>query len=480
MSQPVHWIYAERAVLPQKDGAHAIGPALLCLSAVLTNVITHPEQVKKQLQEISPDKLTTYSDRYVIAPSFINAHTHLAMACFRALGVEAATGHNVVEDLFFKVESSLKPEDIAAFTQMGAYESLLCGVGLVWDHYYQGRAMAQAIAQTPLCAVVAPTLQDIGGPGTGQLEQQWRDTISLVEDPLPGIWAALGPHATDTVSPELWERIARQAAQGGLPIHVHVAQSVDEWQRAHARHGRSPVGMLHELGVLDVPVPLALIHSIYMSDEDFELLDPQRHFLGFCPYSQLIFEFPADVQRWHAHGLPWFAATDCAASNDSMNVQKELRYIGGMRTNPTSSGAAYEAFERAPSPDTAGALQRARVAHHTRRAPWTHEGALLQRVWDIPGRMHPAFEAGVLAPGALANLTVWDTQHPSFWPGTHPLRTLALGDTCGAIHQMLSLGRWVGQAGDFHRSITQSDAYTQTRTRADEALKGLRARLGLA
>lgn len=479
MSQTVHWIYAKRAVLPTPNGGYTICPALLCLSSILQNVITQPDEVKKQLKQIPPESLTTYSERYVITPSFINAHTHLAMVCFRALGVEAATGHNVVEDLFFKVESALEPEDIAAFAQMGAYESLLCGVGLVWDHYYQGRALAEAIAQTPLCAVIAPTLQDLSGPGKQQVERQWEETLSLIEDPLPGIWAAFGPHATDTVSPELWGRITQEATTRNVPIHVHVAQSVDEWHRAHTRHDTTPVGMLDKLGVLDAPVPVALVHAIYMSQKDFQTLDPSRHFLGFCPYSQLIFEFPADVQAWHEHGLPWFAATDCAASNDSMNVQKELRYIGGMRTNPTSSSTAYANFERDPSPQTAQTLQSTRVDHPAARAAWTNEDSLLQRVWDIPGRMHPAFRAGQIAPGALANLTIWDMHHPSLWPGTHPLRTLGLGDTCAAIHQMVSLGAWVGEEGDFHRSLTQSPEYIQARQRADSSLKALRARLSL-
>ena len=65
-----------------------------------------------------------------------------------------------------------------------------------------------------------------------------------------GIVAALGPHATDTVSPALWSRIAEISQARDLPIHVHVAQSVEEQERSFEHHGCSPIERLDRLGVL--------------------------------------------------------------------------------------------------------------------------------------------------------------------------------------------------------------------------------------
>jgi cytosine/adenosine deaminase-related metal-dependent hydrolase len=73
--------------------------------------------------------------------------------------------------------------------------------------------------------------------------------------------------------------------------------------------------------------------------------------------------------------------------------------------------------------------------------------ALLSRVWSIPGRLHPEVTAGVLQRGALANLVVWDTDHPSFWPATDPLSALVMSDTVGAIETMVVAGRARGERG---------------------------------
>ena len=89
--------------------------------------------------------------------------------------------------------------------------------------------------------------------------------------------------------------------------------------------------------------------------------------------------------------------------------------------------------------------------------------------------MHPAFRAGELAAGALANLLVWDNEHPSMWP-EEGLGTLAMGDTTQAIYAMWVVGSEVGSAGDFHRSVVDSDAYRDTLQEAEER----RCRLALS
>ncbi|KAJ1637929.1 hypothetical protein T492DRAFT_859187 [Pavlovales sp. CCMP2436] len=162
------------------------------------------------------ERLVDLGDQ-LLTPAFINAHTHLPMAALRGVeGCAKAMGGDVVKDLFFK--RLMTPDDVRAFTRMGAYESLLCGVGLVYEHYYHGRAIADALSDTGLAGVVAPTLQDLSGPGVPWLEQALLDTAEIADDERLrkcGIFAALGPHATDTVSDALWLRIIAQAHASG-------------------------------------------------------------------------------------------------------------------------------------------------------------------------------------------------------------------------------------------------------------------------
>ena len=139
----------------------------------------------------------------------------------------------------------------------------------------------------------------------------------------------LGPHATDTVSSELWQKIATLSAEKSLPIHSHLAQSAEEYKRIQQREACSPVEFLQKNSVLEKAYHALLVHGVFLSDKDLSLFSKKDQTLVFCPFSQLIFAFPASVHNWENKNLRWTVATDCVANNDSMNLQKELRYLSG-------------------------------------------------------------------------------------------------------------------------------------------------------
>ena len=54
------------------------------------------------------------------------------MLAFRGIGGLASLEGNVVKDLYFRLEQNLEPEDVRAFTRLGAVEALMSGTGFVW------------------------------------------------------------------------------------------------------------------------------------------------------------------------------------------------------------------------------------------------------------------------------------------------------------------------------------------------------------
>ena len=163
-------LYANRVLVTDK-GHYAFRPAL---------IEVHGSQIARV--EVEPQHIDSDAIRFndkIIIPAFVNAHTHLPMSAFRGLSSVVQQEGNVVEDVYFQLESQLSDEDIRAFTRIGAYESLLQGVGFVWEHYYGGTALADGIHDAGLEGVVAPTLQDVHGPGTAILQAQLKATEAL-------------------------------------------------------------------------------------------------------------------------------------------------------------------------------------------------------------------------------------------------------------------------------------------------------------
>jgi 5-methylthioadenosine/S-adenosylhomocysteine deaminase len=422
---------------------------------------------------------------HLLTPAFVNAHTHLALVALRGLDprtrFSVRGGDNLVEEFMFRVESSLAPGDVRAFARMGAYESLLSGVGFVWDHYYFGAEVAEALADVGLAGVVAPTLQDLAGPGAAGWEGALETTCALDDDAWAerGVFAALGPHATDTVSQGLWERALELAVARGLPIHAHLAQSIEEHERTHLRTRLTPLRFLRSIGVLERAPSVVLAHAIYVSRAELGLLDPRRHALVVCPASAQVFGFPSDVSRWTEDRARWAVATDCAASNDSMGPQKELRMVAGQRTLAATYSPGYQRFLEDGRVDDARAAWKVRAERFEGGAADATPERLLSRLWSIPGSFHPKVRVGVIEPGALACLAGWNLEHPSLWPSHTPLAGLAMGEPLPALELMVVAGRTVAR-GRVSETLVTSPGYARARAEASTRLRALLERAGLS
>lgn len=415
----------------------------------------------------------------LLGPSFVNGHTHLAMSALRGLELKALAG-NVMEDLYYVVESHMSAEDVRSFVRVGAYESLLSGVSACWDHYYHAEAIALALQDVGLCGAVAPTLQDVGGPGKDSWQAALDTTLALHENTTlreAGIVPVLGPHATDTVSPALWQRVAELASSHRLTIHCHVSQSLEEYTRIQTRYGTTPVGYLAQQGILDLPVPLVMVHSLLLSQQDMTLLSTDRHILGYCPFSQLQFGFPAPVEQWWQQGFQVQVGTDAGACNDTMNVQQELRALAVGNGFGVTLGQTYGRYQQQAD------VAQAEAVYAERRdllAARPHTGQVLESVWSVPGASCPELRLGEIAVGKRANLNLWNPNHPALWPATDPLRALIMGNAAAALNNVMINGQWRGQAEHgFHASILNSAAYQSAHSEASERLQHLLQRCGL-
>jgi 5-methylthioadenosine/S-adenosylhomocysteine deaminase len=417
----------------------------------------------------------------LVAPAFVNAHTHLAMNFMRGYFEDLSASSNAVENLFFQIESALTAEDVRAFTRMGAFESLLAGVGLVWDHFYFGASVAAGIQDAGLGAVVAPTLQDVHGPGVALLENELAATIDLAANARmadAGIFAALGPHATDSVSPALWRRIASLAEHENLPLHFHLAQSAEEVARARAARYSSPVELLRQAGVLALTQPIVAAHGIFLSIPQAREVTRSTGRLVFCPFSQLQFAWPARIDRWVEEAIPFVVGSDSGNSNDALSVQKELRLVAGFRFLSTAFGAAASRLLIGEDEGAAAAASSERLASAEARSLLGRPEFLLRTVTEEPGMMHTRFRVGAIAEGALANLAVWDLDSPMLWPATDPLRALTFGDTSQALVQLYVAGRAVATDGHVHETIVNSEAYREAFLEAKGRLESLWRRVG--
>jgi cytosine/adenosine deaminase-related metal-dependent hydrolase len=392
------------------------------------------------------------------------------------LNPSEAVDTNLVEAFFYKIEAHMTEDDVRAFVRVGGLEAMMSGTGLVWDHYYYPEAITAGLRDIGLSGVVAPTLQDRGGPGTSALEANLEATLTIAKsDTLKraGIYSAIGLHASDTVSQSLLRRCADLANTHRLPIHCHVAQSYEELERVHRLDGCGSGEHLLRSGILDSAPKSLLVHGILLTDHELEQLGKKNVTLAFCPHSKQIFAYLPDLHRWLTHNVEWVVGTDCAASNDAWSIPRELRFVAGMRALSASWSPAHQSYLNTGRLAHAQDAWTARTAARTATSVLGEDSYILARGWKVPGGLHPSFHAGEIAVGAKAQFAVWDTSHPCFWPNKNLLRALVWGRTQGALKRLMINGAWWSDQEHMGSAVTESDLWRESAKEASERLDAL-------
>jgi 5-methylthioadenosine/S-adenosylhomocysteine deaminase len=242
----------------------------------------------------------------IIIPGLINTHTHLELT---GLGGEAPDpAFAAWIRRLRETKAARAPEAFAEAARRGLADCWAAGVTTIADTGDSG-AVLPVLAGAGGSGIV---YQEVFGPHPDQRDASLRGLQEQAErlSRFAGGRVRLGvsPHAPYTVSGALYAATAAWARAEGLPLAVHVAESLDEsallatgvgafaeaWRARGipmpAPLGRSPVAWLDEHDVLG-PSTLC-IHVIQASPDDVARLARRGAAVSHCPLSN----------RAHGHG----------------------------------------------------------------------------------------------------------------------------------------------------------------------------------
>jgi cytosine/adenosine deaminase-related metal-dependent hydrolase len=227
--------------------------------------------------------------------------------------------------------------------------------------------------------------QSAGGlPPDGVVEdldailQRTEEAIAAHHDPHPGAMVRMGvaPCSPFSVSTELLTRAAELARVHDVPLHTHLAETLDEDAYCRDRFGCSPVEYLDRLGWLGEDVWLA--HAVHLDGAAVKKLGSTRTGVAHCPSSNArLGSGIARVRDLREAGARVGLGVDGSGSNEAGSLLEEVRHavlFARARGGPRAM-AVRDALELA-----------------------TLGGA------EVLGR---ADELGSLEPGKLADVALW-------------------------------------------------------------------------
>jgi 5-methylthioadenosine/S-adenosylhomocysteine deaminase len=342
-------------------------------------------------------------------PGFVNAHTHLAMVLLRGYSDDRNLQEWLEQDIW-PAESKLTEEDVYWASLLGIAEMLRSGTTTFCDMYFFMDAVAQAVKESGLRAVLSYGI--IAPQPGGKARKELALTEKFLEDwhkKADGrIAVAVGPHAPYTCCDEVWRGAKSLALQYNTLIHTHLQETLAEVNDSIKQYHKSPTERLEDLGVFEVSTLVA--HGVHLSDTDVTRLVRRGVGLAHCPTSNLkLGSGIAPVKRYMDAGLRVGIGTDGAASNNNLDMLEELRLAALLAklAEPISLPAAQ-------------ALQMA-------------TGAQLLGMTRV----------GCLVEGYEADVILLDMQGPHWHPGHNPISDVVYSAHSSDVETVIIAGQLV-------------------------------------
>ena len=340
---------------------------------------------------VSPDTELIDATSLMAVPGFMNTHAHTPMVLFRNLA-EDVSQKEWFNDYIWPMESNLNEEDVYWGMLLGMAEMIENGITSVADHYFNVDQIAKAVEAVGMRANLAWAV--FGHQGEKKLDE----TVNFINRWQGGaggrITTWLGPHAPYTTSPEFLKLSAKKAAKNNVGIHIHVSETENQVALSLKEYGITPVKMLKETGVLDVPTILG--HCLYPQDDDFDLLAAAPTGITQAPRTYMKHGSGlAPILKYLELGIPVGLATDGAASNNTMDIMEQMRMLPMFIKYQTSDATAMPIH------------QVVDIAFHGSAKVLKHEGRL-----------------GELKAGMLADITLIRQDGTHMTPRGNPLAAL--------------------------------------------------------
>jgi 5-methylthioadenosine/S-adenosylhomocysteine deaminase len=256
-------------------------------------------------------------------PGLMNTHAHVPMVLFRGM-VEDVSVQDWFNEYVFPLESNLTAEDVYWGALLGMAEMIENGVTSVADHYFYMDEVARAAETAGMRAHLAWAV--FGHQGEAQLDATCRFVERWQGKAAGRITTWLGPHAPYTTGPEFLKLSAQRAKSMGVGIHIHVSETREQVALSLQEHGITPVQMLAECGVLEVPTILA--HCLYPTSEDVRILAGAPVGVAHAPKTYLKLGMgEINLAPYQQAGVPLGLATDGAGSSNTLDILEQLRMM---------------------------------------------------------------------------------------------------------------------------------------------------------
>lgn len=286
----------------------------------------------------------------LIIPGFKNAHTHTAMTFLRSFADDLPLNDWLYNQVF-PHEAKLTDEAVYVFTQLGNMEYLTSGITSSFDMYMKLPSYVKACTDMGFRSVLCGSINDFGGTVQG-IEEEY----NVYNSGSPLISYQLGFHAEYTTKLETLEGLAKLSQKYKAPMYTHNSETRSEVEGCKERHGFTPTQLFDKLGMFEYGG--GGFHCVWFDEKDMNIFREKGLWMVTNPASNLkLASGIAPICEMRRHGMTNFAiGTDGAASNNSLDMFKEMFLVTALQKVKENDASACPVFEVLEMATKGGAL----------------------------------------------------------------------------------------------------------------------------
>lgn len=369
----------------------------------------------------------------LLMPGFKDAHTHSGMTLLRSYADDLPL-NDWLNQQVFPVEAKLTDEDIYELTKLAVLEYLTSGITAVFDMYLTPYSIYKAFDEMGMRGV------QVGGVNNFSQSSELLEEYYLNlngKSPLQSFM--LGFHAEYTCSQELLMKISEIAHKYKAPVFTHLSETKAEVEGCRERYGMTPVAFLDSLGMFDYGG--GGYHCVHVTEEDIAIMKKRGMYAVSNPGSNTkLASGIAPITQFLKAGVPVALGTDGPASNNCLDMFREMFLVTGLAKLKEEDAAAVDAME---------VLKMATV-----------NGAHAMGLG----------EADVIAEGKLADLIMIDLKTPNMQPLNNIAKNIVYSGSKINVKMTMIGGRILYENGSFLTDEKPEDIYEK----ANEIIAGIK------
>lgn len=261
---------------------------------------------------------------FAVLPGLINTHQHSPMSLLRAYSDDLKL-MDWLDQKILPAEANMTEEDIRAGARLAMAEMIKSGTTTFADMYIHMSAIAETVEEVGMRASLTRGLV-FHEPDGGVRMAEALDLIDQWQGKAEGrITTMFGPHAPYTCPPDALHQVIRLAEERDIPIHIHLAETVEEVSTIRQKYGQTPTEYLHALGLFD-QCHVLLAHGVHLSESDIQLLKGMQGGVSHNPVSNLKLGCGiAPVHKLQQEGVIVGLGTDGAGSATTLDMFEEMK-----------------------------------------------------------------------------------------------------------------------------------------------------------